>query len=217
MSIRVLLADDHVIVREGFRALIENEPDMEVIAQADDGLKAVEAARDHVPDVVVMDVAMPNLNGIEATRQIVAQFPSVRVVALSVHSDRRYVSQMLRAGSMAYLLKNCAPGELVAAIRSVVSGQTYLASDLVDMVVESYLRGDKPAEPAPVAVLTPREREILQLVAESKTAKEIAAMLHISVRTVDAHRQNIMKKLSVNSIAGLTKYAVREGLTSLND
>lgn len=215
MTIRVLVADDHKILREGLRSLLESQDDMEVVAEAEDGRTAVGLARELKPDVVVMDVAMPDLNGIEATRQIVADSPNVAVIGLSMHSDRRFVAGMLSAGAYGYLLKDCTFDELVEAIRSVVAGRRYLSPAVTGVVVDDYVRRLTKEESVPCSVLTAREREVLQLLAEGKSTKEMASQLHVSVKTIETHRQKIMEKLGLHSVAELTKYAIREGLVSL--
>ena len=215
MSTRILLADDQRIMREGLRALLDGIPGMTVVAEADNGRSAVQLTQELRPDVVIMDVSMPDLNGIEATRQIVTARPETRVVALSIHSDRRFVLQMFRAGAAGYLLKDCAFEELTRAIRVVSDGQGYLSPGIAGVVVgelvTSIYRDNTSQGPA----LTSREREVLQLTAEGKTTKEIANLLTVSVKTVETHRRQIMEKLRMNSVAELTKYAIREGLTSL--
>ena len=213
---RILLADDHRIVRQGLRSLLEAEADFEVVAEAENGRQAIEMAEELAPDVVVMDVGMPEMNGVEATRRVVVNNPQVKVVALSMHSDRRFVAEMLKAGAAGYLLKDGAFEELVGAIRTVAAGRTYLSPRIADVVVEGYLRNQAaPSEPTAYAKLSPREREVLQLLAEGKATKEAAAALHLSVKTVETHRRQIMEKLNLYSVAELTKYAIREGLTSL--
>lgn len=216
MAIRVVLADDHRIMREGLRALLERESDVEVVAEADNGRTAVELAHAKMPDVIVMDLSMPDLNGIEATRQIVGGEVDVRVLALSMHSDRRFLDGALKAGASGYLLKDCALDELVRAIRVVVAGQVYLSPKIASAVVEGYMSNSASAmEFTGERCLTAREREVLQLVAEGRSAKEVACTLSVSVKTVETHRQQIMSKLGLFSVAELTKYAVREGFTSL--
>jgi DNA-binding NarL/FixJ family response regulator len=211
VSVRILLADDHKIVRDGLRALIERQPGLEVAGEAENGRAAVELTRQVSPDAVVMDVGMPDLNGIEATRQIVAEGAGVRVIALSMHSDRRFVTEMLRAGASGYLLKDCAFEELTQAVQVVMGGQTYLSPGIASVVVEDYVR--QAGEEA--VGLTGREREVLQLLAEGRSTKQIAERLRVSAKTVETHRQKLMEKLNLRSVADLTKYAVRAGLTSL--
>jgi DNA-binding NarL/FixJ family response regulator len=215
MSTRILLADDHRIVREGLRALIEKQPNMEVVAEAENGRTAVELVQKLHPDVIIMDVAMPDLNGIEATRQIIAKALSVKIIALSMHSDRRFVVEMLRAGASGYLLKDCAFEELVHAIRAVVVNRIFLSPKINDIVIKDYLRLFPKTEFSVFSILTPRQRQVLQLLSEGKTTRQIASHLQVSVKTVETYRQQIMDKLDIHSIAELTKYAIREGLTSL--
>ena len=215
MSLKVLLADDHKIVRDGFRTLLAKNSEVKVVGEAEDGRTTVQLTKKLAPDIVIMDVAMPDLNGIEATRQIVAECPGVRVIAVSMHSDRRYVSEMLKAGAAAYLSKDYAFDELENAIRTVMSKKVYLSPDISGVVVESYVRQRLKPESSAFSLLSDREREVLQLLAEGKTAKEIADQLHVSIKTVETHRTNIMTKLNIHRIAELTKYAIREGLTPL--
>jgi len=215
MSARIIIADDHKIVRDGLRALLEKDAGIEVIAEAEDGRMAVRIARQLVPDVVIMDIGMPDLNGIDATRQIVSEVPGVKVIALSMHSDRRFVAQMFKAGASAYLLKDCAFEELSRAVKAVLANQTYLSPEITGPVMEDYVRHLAKADVSGFSILTPREREIIQLLAEGKTSRQIAAALNVSVKTVETHRQQIMSKLNVHSVADLIKYAIREGLTSL--
>jgi DNA-binding NarL/FixJ family response regulator len=211
---RVLLADDHKIVRDGLRALLENQPQVQVVAEAEDGDMTVRLAKELRPDVVVMDVAMPGMDGIEATRQIAAQFPDMKVLTLSMHSDRRFVRGMLSAGASGYMLKDCAFRELVDGIRAVAAGRIYLSPGVAGMVVEDYV-SDLTNPSHGTSDLTARKRDVLRFVADGRTTREIASDLHISVKTVEAHRRQIMQKLDIRSIAELTKYAVREGLSSL--
>ncbi len=215
MSIRIVLADDHKIVREGLFTLIGNQIGMEVIAEAEDGRTAVQLASDLVPDVVIMDVAMPGLNGMEATRQIVSKTRGSKVIALSMHSDRRFVVKMLQAGAHGYLLKDCAFEELTIAIRSVSENKMYLSPRISDILVKDYVRLFPEAEVSNLSTLTPREREVLQLLSEGKSTRQIASDLRVSVKTVETFRQQIMDKLNIHTVAELTKYAIREGLTSL--
>jgi len=215
MSIRVLLGDDHRIVREGLRILLEKEPDIEVIGEAEDGHSTVELARKLKPQIVVMDITMPDLNGIEATYEITKEVPGVKVLALSMHVDKRFVEKMLRAGATGYLPKDCAYEELVRAVHTVASNETYLSPTIADMVRRDYLRQGPKADTSVFSILTLRERKVLQLMAEGKTTKAIASHLEVSVKTIETHRQHVMQKLNLHSLAELTKYAIREGLTSL--
>lgn len=213
MTIRIVLADDHKMLREGLRTILENEPELEVVGEADDGRLALKLVRELSPDLVVMDIGMPNLNGIEATRQIRSSNAKVKVIALSMHSDKRYVLRMLEAGASGYVLKSAACDELVRAIAAVTREQSYLSPEIASIVVDNYMKRPTPGRRSTFGALRPREREVLQLLAEGLTNIKIAARLHISPRTVEAHRRNIMRKLDIHSIAELTKYAVREGLT----
>ncbi len=216
MKIKIMLADDHKITREGLHSLLDKQQDMTVIAEAENGRVAVQLAKELSPDVVVMDVSMPGLNGMEATRKIVSGSPSIKVIALSMHSDKLYVSEMLKSGASGYLLKDCAFDELVLAIRMVVVGKTYLSPCISGVVVDDYLHRLSKAGISNSDVLTDREREVLQLMAEGQSTKQIALNLYISVKTVETHRRQIMDKLNIHTVAELTKYAIRKGLTSLD-
>lgn len=215
MSISILIAEDHAIVREGLRSLIEKQPDMEIVCEAEDGREAVERVRELLPDLVIMDITMPNLNGVEATRQIINEFPQTKVIALSIHSNRRFVADMLGAGATGYVLKECLFDELVQAIQVVAAGESYLSSRITGVVVDDYIKHLAAVADSPLSSLTSREREVLQLIAEGNTTKQIALALHVSTKTIEANRRQIMEKLDVHSIAELTKYAIREGLTPL--
>jgi DNA-binding NarL/FixJ family response regulator len=215
MALRIVLADDHPIFREGVRSLLSSLPGVDVVAEVDDGASAVEAARDQKPDVVLLDVSMPGMNGLDATLRITAEAPNAKVLCLSMHSDRRFVDAALRSGARGYLLKDCALDELVSAIHAVVAGQIYVSSRLADAVLAGYRAKD--GELSAIDLLTPREREVLQLLAEGHSAQEIAARLHVSVKTVGTHREHLMQKLGTHSLAGLTKFAIREGLTSAEE
>ena len=215
MRLRLLLADDHGMFREGLRALLEKQTDIQVVGEAANGREAVRLARDLKPTVVVMDVSMPDLGGVEATRRILKRSPKAKVIALSMHSDRRFVVEMLRAGAQGYLLKDCAYDELVRAIRTVAGGRAYLSPRIAGVVLEDCVRSTAPEAAAPAPALTAREREVLQLLAEGHGTKQIARRLHVSTKTIDTHRHNIMNRLDIHSVAELTKYAVREGLTTL--
>jgi DNA-binding NarL/FixJ family response regulator len=216
MSIRVLIADDHKIMLAGLRSLLEKQTDFDVIGEADNGRKAVLMAQKKKPDVVVMDVSMPDLNGMEATTQIIESLPDTRVVALSMHSDKRFVMGMLSAGASGYLLKDCASEELANAIHQVVKGKKYLSPEITGVVIDDFLLGGASEKGTTVASqLSPREREVLQLIAEGWSTKQIASHLYVSIKTIETHRRQIMKKLDLHTIADLTKYAIREGLTSI--
>lgn len=216
MAIRVFIADDHKLFREGLKELVNKQPQMNVVGEAGDGQSTFRMIRDVHPDVIIMDISMPDLNGIEATRQILAENPDVKILALSMHSDRRYVSQMLRAGAKGYLLKEAATEELATAVKTVCRNLTYLSPDIAGDVVDSHVRHrTEPEESSAYTVLSNREREVLQLLAEGNSTKETAGKLFVSVKTVETHRRNIMGKLEIHSVAQLTKYAVREGLTAI--
>ena len=217
MKTRLVLADDHRMLREGLKALLEEQGAMDVVGEADTGTQTVDLAARLRPHVVIMDVAMPDLNGIEATRQIINANPNARVLGLSGHANKQFVREMLTAGASGYVLKKRAYEELVSAIREVMQGKKYLSPDIARGVIDDYVElssslSDNPA----FVVLTPREREILQQLAEGKSTKEMAGDLSVSVKTVETHRRNIMEKLDLHSVAELTKYAVREGAASLD-
>jgi DNA-binding NarL/FixJ family response regulator len=213
--IRILLADDHNVMRGGLRLVLERQPDFSVVAEAADGREAVAAAGKHKPDIAVLDITMPNLNGIEAARQISANVPGVGIIVLSMHSDESYVLRALKAGARAYLLKESAEADLIAAVRAVRDGKAYFSPAISRMLVDDYIRQlqDREIEDS-YELLTSREREILQLVAEGKSNKEIANLLSLSVHTVDTHRGNMMEKLNLHSVPELILYAVRKGVIS---
>src|SRR6202140_928479 len=206
--IRVLLADDHAMVRKGFRLILEAQADMEIAGEAGNGREAVELAEQLRPDVVVMDVAMPELNGIEATRRLAASTPHARVLALSMHKDSVYVREILRAGARGYLLKDSIASDLLSAVRAVAKGEGYLSPGVSDAVLNDYRRHVTD----PIDLLSSREREVLQMIAEGKTNKEIATVLNLSVYTIDAHRGKVMEKLNLHSAGELVRFAVRNGL-----
>ena len=215
MSARILLADDHAIIRQGLCSLLEKQPDIEVVGAADDGQKAIELVRELKPDIVIMDISMPNLNGIDAARKITGEPGNVKVIALSIHSSRRFVMEMLKAGASGYILKECLVDELLDAIRTVRNGGTYLSPRITGVVVDDYVKRLSSEYHPEAPDLSPREREVLQLLAEGWSTKQIALHLHVSSKTIESNRRNIMDKLGIHSVAELTKYAVREGLTPL--
>lgn len=215
MAIRILLAEDHGISRQGLRSLIEKEPGMEVVGEAEDGRKGLELVRQLLPDILITDIGMPNLNGVDATRQIVRDFPQTKVIALSVHSKMAYVTGMLKAGASGYLLKRCLFDELLEAIQTVSAGGTYLSPRIAGTVVDAFIKGLDPLAESPLETLTEREREVLQLIAEGQPTKQIAIKLHVSTKAIDANRRKIMEKLHADSIADLVKIAIVGGLTSL--
>ncbi len=215
MSIKILIADDHEIVREGLRTLFDQQSDMEVVAEANDGHKAVQLAHKLVPDVVIMDISMPRMNGMEATRRIVGKHPGIKIIALSKHREKRFVRDMIDAGASGYVHKTCGYTQLLKAIRAALAHQRYFCPAVSDVHFESEPAASRQGRKAAGSTLTAREREVLQLLAEGKTTREMAALLNVSVKTIETHRLQIMTKLDTRSIADLTKYAIREGITSL--
>ena len=207
-KIRILLADDHAVVRQGFKMILAAQPDMEIVGEAGNGREALDLAGQLQPDVIVMDVAMPELNGIEATRRVADLSPRSRVLALSMHKDSVYVREILRAGARGYLLKDSIASDLLAAVRAIARGEGYLSPGVSDAVLNDYRRHVTD----PIDLLTSREREVLQMIAEGKTNKDIATVLNLSVYTVDAHRGHIMEKLNLHSVTDLVRFAVRCGL-----
>lgn len=210
MSTKIFLVDDHIIMREGLRAMIEKQTNMQVVGEAGDGRTAVQSIKIAQPEVVIMDVGMPDMNGIEATRKIIRNSPYIKIIALSVHSDRKMISEMLRAGAAGYVLKESAFAELIDAINAIKKGCSYLSMEIQETI------NTKLSKHPLYSLLTDREREVLQLIAEGRTTKQIAACLDVSAKTVDSHRQQIMRKLNMYSVAELTKFAIREGITSSN-
>lgn len=216
MSIRVLIADDHLIIREGIKTLLEESSDVKVVGEASNGRETIRLAGELLPQIVIMDIGMPELNGVEATRQILKEHPGMRIIALSAHSDRQFVMGMLKAGASAYLTKTSAFPELKQAMNSVIRNRVYLSQDITGVVVDEAIANRAAKENETVA-LTVREKEILQLLAEGFPVKSIAEKLFISPKTVETHRKNIMTKLKLYTVPELTKYAIRAGLTSLDD
>jgi len=211
--VRVLLAEDHTIVRKGLCSLLDGEAGIEVIGEAEDGRQAIKKVEQLLPDVVLMDIAMPGLNGLEATRQIKKRFPEVKVLILTMHANEEYIFQILRAGASGYVVKQAAPSELVSAIQAAYRGESFLSPSISRKVIEEYIRqAEATAEKDSYDQLTNREREVLQLIAEGHPNREIAEMLHISVKTVETHRAHLMDKLDIHSTAELTQYAIRKGV-----
>jgi two-component system response regulator NreC len=215
MSIKILLCDDHRIIREGLRSLLDKQPDMTIVGEGTNGFEACKLARSSSPDIIVLDVAMPGLNGIAAARRLQEEAPKAKILALSMHSDRHFVTGMLQAGAAGYLLKDCAFSELTTAIRTISSGGMYLSPQITGDVLQAFSRNTRTSTKKDKLELSGRESEILQLISEGKSTKDAAAQLNLSVKTVETHRMNIMRKVGVNSVAELTKYAIREGLTTL--
>ncbi len=214
-QIRVLLAEDHTIVRKGIRSLLDDEAQIEVVGEAGDGREALEKVEDLHPDIVLMDIAMPHMNGLEATRQIKKLFPEVKVIVLTMYTNEEYIFQMLQVGATGYLVKQSAPSELILAIQSVFRGDSYLSPAISTKIVEHLRQSDDAYQESSYNALTTREREILQLIAEGNSNKEIAATLHISEKTVSVHRTNLMEKLDLHSTIDIVKYALRKGIIRL--
>ena len=214
--IRVMLADDHRLFRDGLRTLLEQQPRLEVVGEASDGPSLLAQVRTLRPDVVLMDVSMPRLNGLEATRRLRAEHPGVAVVMLSMHADHRFVVEALRAGALGYVLKDCDVSELVEAVRCAAKGDIHLAPAVAGNVVRDYLALATDRPDSAFSVLSAREREVLQMLSEGRSMKEIAQALAVSIKTVETHRKNVMDKLDIHSVAELTRYAIREGLTPLD-
>jgi DNA-binding NarL/FixJ family response regulator len=215
MTTRIILADDHKILRDGLRSLLESKLGMEVVAEAGDGRTAILLIKKHNPQIAIMDITMPDINGIEATRQICEESPGTKVIALSMHSDKRFVAQMLAAGAMGYLLKDCAFEELERAIKTVLANNTYVSPGIAGVLVRDYVDRLDSNNLSGSGELTPQERKVLKAIAEGKNTKEVAFLLDISVKTVETHRQHLMEKLNLHTTAQLTKYAIREGLTTV--
>jgi DNA-binding NarL/FixJ family response regulator len=216
MSVRIVIADDHKLMREGLSSLLNQQPDIQVVGQATNGREAVQLTERETPDVVVMDVSMPDLNGIDATRQIISRLPRTKVIALSMHSDRQFVAEMFRVGARGYLLKDSAFEDLTRAISKVMDDEIYIAPGITGFKIEEYSYEEEMGDLLVKPRLSEREREVLQMMAEGKGTKEIAAELHLSAKTVETHRQHLMDKLDMYSVAELTKFAIREGLTTLD-
>ena len=213
--LRILIADDHEVARKGIRSLLENHPGWEICGEASDGREAVASVTKLKPDVLLLDIGMPNLNGLDATRQILAIMPEARILILTVHDSEQVVREVLAAGARGFLLKSDTGRDLVTAVEALQQGRTFLTSKVAQMMVDVYLRPHSESDPSNPCVLTPREREVIQLVAEGKTTKEIATALNLSVKTAETHRTNLMRKLDLHSIADLTLYAVRNGIVQV--
>ena len=217
-KIKVVIAEDHTIVRKGLCALLQGEPDIEVVGEAENGREALRIVERLLPDVVVMDIAMPGLNGLETTRQLKKKFPNMKILILTMHDNEEYIFETLRAGASGYLIKRSAPNELISAIQSVYRNESFLSPAISKKVIDGFVQsgGSAMREDADAARLTTREREILRLIAEGNSLREISRLLHISIKTVESHKAHIMEKLSLRSIAELTQYAIRKGLIRLD-
>ena len=211
-TLKVVIADDHMIVRDGLRSLLERQPDMEVVAEADNGRIALKLVKELSPDVVIMDIGMRELNGIDATRQIVKMSPGVKVLALSMYSDKRFIKGMLKAGASGYMLKDSAFKELIDAIRVIIVNKIYISPSVANIITEDYLKQSPESDSSTRSLLSSRELEVLQLLVEGMSTKQIASSLRLSIKTIESHRSRIMKKIDVNNIADLTRYAIREGI-----
>jgi len=212
--INVFIADDHAVVRDGLQLLIESQPDIKVTGSAADGRQTVAEVQKHCPEVVLMDIAMPELNGIEATRQILKECPSTRVIIVSMYATTEHIYQALQAGALGYILKESAGVEVVNAIRAVVLGKRYLSKKIDSIMVDNYIYMHQSASKSPLESLSPREREVLQLVVEGKSSVEIASVLSLSPKTVETYRSRLMQKLGINDIPGLVKFAIQHGITN---
>lgn len=214
--IRILLADDHKLLIDGLTSLLERQKEIEIVAVAKDGLEAVELAAQHRPDIILLDISMPRLNGIDAARKILRDLPETKIIMLSMHADQRYVQESIRVGARGYILKESAAKEVSKAILEVQKGELFFGQSVQHQVIREYVKSIQEGGHPPLSPLSLREREVLQLLAEGKSTKDIASTLNVSVKTVESHRKQIMDKLELHSIAELTKYAIREGLTPLD-
>ncbi len=217
MAVRILLVDDHKMFRQGLCAMLKEQPDMDVVGEAEDGATAIQLARELKPDFIVMDVDMPGMNGIDAARRILPEMPNIKLVALSTYLKKAFIIEMLKAGASGYILKEQAFDELIEAIKTVISGETYLSTKATSIIVDDYVQSCHQRHASPMKALTEREYEVLKLLAEGKPSKEIALLLDISIQAIDASRRRIMQKLDIQSFADLVKYAIREGLTSIDN
>jgi DNA-binding NarL/FixJ family response regulator len=214
-GLRILIADDHEVARQGIRALLESHPGWEVCAEAKDGREAVELANNSKPDMALLDIGMPNLNGLDAARQILAMSPAIRILILTMHDAEQVVREVLAAGARGFVLKSDAARDLVAAVDALQHQRTFFTTRVTQMALNGYRRQEKESQPSAKAVLTPREREVIQLLAEGKTSKEVAVALKLSVKTAETHRTNLMRKLDLHSVADLTLYAIRNGIVQI--
>jgi len=214
-KITVVVAEDHTIVRKGICSLIDGKADIQVVGEAEDGRDAIDKVTALQPDVVIMDIAMPHLNGLEATRQIKKMFPQIKILALTMYTNEEYILQILQAGASGYVIKQAAPAELISAIHAIYRGDSFLSPSISKTIIDEYLRHTTPNTPAEHEKLTDREREVLQLIAEGCSNREIASKLHVSVKTVGVHRTNLMEKLEIHNVTDLVKYALRKGIISL--
>jgi len=213
-SIRVLIADDHALVRDGIRALLDADEEITVVAEAQDGLEAIEKIRSHQPSIVLMDIGMARMNGLEATIQITKRFPGIKVAMLSMHANEEYVLQALRSGASGYLLKDTKKQDLIRAVKLIASGKTFLSPEVSRHVIDNYVQSVGTPKSL-IEQITPRQREILKLIAEGRTNKEMAQLLNISVKTVDTHRTQLMERLDIHDVAGLVRYAIKTGLVTI--
>lgn len=214
-KLRILIADDHNIVREGLRMILEREPDMEVVAEAENGQKALELAEQLTPDLALLDISMPELSGIETTQKMLARWPEISILVLSMCAEKQFVIEALGAGAKGYLLKDCAATDLVIAIRNILTGGIHLSQRVAELIVKEYIQAPAEQKNNNTQALSPRESEILKFIANGKNTKEIAFQLKLSTKTIETHRQNLMNKLNLSSIADLVKYAIREGIISI--
>lgn len=213
--IKLILADDHKLMREGIKSLLEKHADLQIVGEAENGLDIIKLANEAVPDIIIMDISMPNLNGIEASRQIRAEHPEIKIIILTMHTDRRFIAEVIKAGCMGYLIKDCAFDELVNAIHSVMNGKMYISNSLSGIMVKEYIDKIYFEEVNMLARLTEKERIVLRLIAEGKNVKEAAIELGVSTKTVETHRNNILKKLDLSSVTELVKFAIKEGIINL--
>jgi DNA-binding NarL/FixJ family response regulator len=214
-ALRILIAEDHEVARQGIRSLLESHPGWEVCAEAKDGREAVEAAGKLKPDVLLLDIGMPNLNGLDAARQILATTPDARILIVTIHDSEQVVREVLAAGARGFVLKSDAGRDLLAAVEALQHRRTFFTPKVAQMMLDGFLRPQEETDPSGQCVLTPREREVIQLVAEGKTTKEVATALSLSVKTAETHRTNLMRKLNLHSVADLTLYAVRNGIVQI--